>query len=221
MLQKIKILAKKEINQLLINYKLKYQESSEIERIQGAIQLIKSCPKNSIKYLPSVPNRSDYWYLIQLLSKEKHILKNKTPYFFTLNNSPTIYLEKNNEIQQLLIKKEKNKQIINNCSRAILDKLIEKNQYKTLLELDIDPQKWRIAPIPYDIFIRLEKHQIEIGNFNYHLDGYRLRTDENLTNLIGGHKQFGGQQFVDSIWTSTISSNIKTKLAIIPIKYGQ
>lgn len=227
-----------EAQQLLDSYTHKASSLPEIDRIQLAQELCDhwQLRKYSSHLLPMIPSRQDYWYWLQLMTQNRHIHANGIPYQFKLDNSEVVYLESfpecnysDPQAQQilapsnLLTKMCKLAQLPNPTrfmSRIIIDSLIQKTETQILFELELSQKHYRLAPIPYDIYIRLDPSQFGQSTISTHFDGYRLRKDHKKTTLIGGYGPFGGQSFSDSLWLDTHTNHVIIRLAIIPKMYG-
>jgi hypothetical protein len=207
----------------------------ELTRIQLAKDFCQNWQKSKIGIpLPAVISKNDFWYLVQLFALNHHVHKNQTPYFIDLSVPENIYLENLPEanypqlqnffspLTKLLFSTAKVPHPTQFLSRDLLDHLLATSSAPLLRQIGFDPDSYKIIPIPYDSYLRLSS-KYHFGKFflNTHFDGYRLRTDGQLTGLFGGNTHLGGPSFIDSLWTETRNLSIITRLVIIRKNYGQ
>lgn len=212
---KIILPAYPQADQILQSFYQAAQDQPELTRLALAKDLILTWQENKLptNLMPILASRQDYWYLFQVFALNRHVHDDKSRYHFCLSNQPTIYLDSQLTIFKSLFSHDF-------ISRQQLDKIISDQSQDVIQRFGLSPKDWRLAPLPLDILLRLPAELTPLGDFNYHLDGYRLRPDGLLTGLVGGHLLFGGQSFVDSLFTSVSSQNLKTYLTIIPQTYG-
>lgn len=192
---------------LLSFYKKKAYQKGELERIHWAQQLCSEWKERKIStFLFAVPERQDYWYLVQLYFMDRHVRKNLKPYVFDWKKEEEIY------ICDILRTP---------YARENIEAFIKDNNEIILKKQGLNTRHYRLSLIPYDIYIRLSAaHQLESNHTNIHFDGYRLRTDRKLMGLFGGSPLFGGSSFIDSLWIDIINQSILTQLVIIRKDYG-
>lgn len=222
----------------LLKFKKISRGQNELTRINLARQLCIEWKKAAIPFHPpACPERNDFWYLVQLYSLDRHVHKNKKPYFFNLDRDEELFIEnesyyagniyyKNKSLLiNLLIEiaRQKNLKLTSlpYPSREMADFLVENCSDEALQELKFSTKKWKITFFPYDIYIRAAKKLKILNNkFNIYFDGYRMRSDGELRSLFGGTKIFGGPSFIDSMWDDIINTSVLPKLVIIRKDYG-
>lgn len=225
----IEIEGNKKAQEIMSFFKKKAKGASELARIEIAQELCEAWRKERISFLPpAVPSRKDYWYLAQLFFMDRHVHLDGKPYKIDLAKTENILIDSFEEKDYQRIKLQKGSLLslllpkeATSVSRQTLNKLIKKNGSSLLLKLGFDPKKFKITPVPFDIYIRLAK-KMNLGKhiLNTFFDGYRLRTDGKITSLFGGNKLFGGSCFIDSIWNNTVNNSIITRLVIVRKDYG-
>lgn len=195
----------------LLSFREKCFSKFELERIEAARELVKEKGGN----WPAIAYRQDYWYLVQLYSQYRHVHRDLEPYQLNLKYEVKVFVEIERSLQQLL------KLPPGPHSRQQIDMSLQNNARVVLEKLGFDSDLWRITPLPYEVLWRSKVNQLTVGNYYYHLDGYRLRPPQPLTGLIGGHEAFGGRRFIDSIWLEHKSCEINTLLTIVSKNYGR
>lgn len=233
---KINVLGNDKAQEIMSFYKQKALNKSELKRNNLAKELTEVWEQEHIFfYLPTVPERNDYWYLSQVFFLDRHINNNGFPYKFDLSKKSEIFIDNYIEKDYLDIKYTKelqNYSLLNllikmsgyqgyYLNRKTLDGLIFDFGKSVVQSVGLCPKEFRLSLIPLDIFLRVSK-KLNFGNkiFNTFFDGYRLRTDGIKTSLFGGNIDFGGSRFIDSIWTDVVNKSIIPRLVIIDKSYG-
>lgn len=245
---RIKVPGNKKAQKILSFFHIKASPEDELGRIELAKEVCSIWRKEKIDFpLPAVPEKEDYWYLIQLFSLNRHVHFDKKPYLYDLGKSEEIFIEDFLEVDYDLYQKSDNFQpasiidllfhlakkkglnLVNIdltnptriLSRDNIDKLLFHCGDYVIEQIGLDPNKHKLINIPFDIYIRLlNKMNFGKYNLNTHFDGYRLRTDGKIMGLFGGNIKFGGSSFIDSFWTDTHNFSIVTRFVIIRKDYG-
>jgi uncharacterized protein YlzI (FlbEa/FlbD family) len=212
--------------ELLEKFKTSSLHLQEQERLNQAFRLCEIWKKNKITMaIPALPERQDVWYLVQLLAKEKHILINGDPYILNPGMRETIYTHP--DLFHMLYKRatfsiQKTITIKSNTlyvSRKTLDRMIDTAGSDVLTRFGFSLKQWRIAPIPYDMLLRLTLNKHFRFNDNVFFDGYRSHPTGERTALFGGGTLFGGPSYIDSVWMD-MPIRINPFLVIIRKNYG-
>ncbi len=205
----------KKAQQILSDYLKTAYQNDELERTKLAKKACDLWRKENIPFPPpAVPERSDYWYLVQLFSLKRHVHRNCEPYLFDLGRSENILIEDFPEAD-IDINNTSGLQSRDDIDKALID------DDKILDQLNLDSNKFKVINIPFDIYLRIS-NTMNLGkhNLNTYFDGYRLRSDKKITGLFGGNGLFGGTSFIDSFWTNTPSKSILKRLVVIRKDYG-
>lgn len=228
-LQTIQIPAFLQAQRLLTEFIKITKQLPEIERIRKAYELCKTWKQKEILMpIPAIPERHDVWYLIQLLSMNRHITDKNSPYLFDMGRDETIYLADNITMFQSLITHSKKNQSVRSkrgmtitISRTQFDILLSEFGYKVVRHFGLSSSDWRLSYIPYDMFLRLSQSQQFDFPAPIFFDGYRYHPSiKKATALIGGSHAFGGVRFIDSLWEDQVI-RIYPFLCIIRSDYGK
>lgn len=208
----------------------------EIIRIKNAQSMIEKWV--NISDIPPlwVSNLHDYWYFVQLYSRDKHVFSDNTPVKLRFDWEGEVFVEnfQDNNISNQWIY-EKMLEIFyrkwlsfNNgplktdrfLSREDSDLLISSTNYETLELLWLDSNIYEIRHISIDILLRLFKYNF-IGNEEIytHVDGYRLRDDDINAALFMWHKKYGGISYIDGFWLNTSFNKLISRYMIIDKTY--
>ena len=101
-------------------------------------------------------------------------------------------------------------------SRLEIEEALLEHGLEILQELHLDPEAFRLVPIPADLYTHLASDygwgQKEIWT---HYDGYRVLEGGSLQALAGGDKRFGGTHDVVSFGLGYSNSRIFTRFAVV------
>lgn len=202
-----------DIQQTLITFRENAQGKSELERIQLAIVYCNGY-NQPIPLLPAVPQRQDFWYLVQLYALGNHVHWDTSRYEirFDISERVSIPDRKTNDalIHQLV-------GTTDGVSRNQIDTALSSKGDDIVKDIGKDPQEYRLSLMPLDIYLQLDIKQNDPMIF---IDGYRRRTDGKLMSLYGGDKLFGGHAYIDSLWMDMVNTDIYPQLTIIPRNHG-
>jgi hypothetical protein len=224
---KVRLPACPKEHELLENFYNQAKDKSETERIALAKELCSQWSSDPTfqPYLPAVPNRADYWYLIQLFALDRHVDKKGKPQHFSL-------AEKEVWIENFTNPQERSPFLSHVCAVAKKDHLTRilprediddiLNTFNTIRpsildSLGLNSEKFSIRLIRFDEYIRIaSQFDLVDHEFYTHFDGYRLRPTGKKDGLIGGTSNLGRTSYIDSWWLNQIHHQTIFRCVIAP-----
>jgi hypothetical protein len=158
----------------------------ELARIRLAEELCSEWKKQNFPadLLPALPERGDYWYLVQLIGDRRHVDKTGSYLPFDIGTEKEITIVPTETILPPTTEK---------LTRDIVDRILKSSP--------------GIDHIRFDDYLRLRMMQPEQEDGYIHFAGFRKRLDGKLMGLMGGTEYFGGARYVDSFWPDMINAN--------------
>jgi len=205
--------------------------ATEEVRIKLAQQLWSAWQKNTlpVKLFPAVPERADWWYLIQLFALDRHVAESGKPIHFDLSKAGELVvlppftspsLQSLSLIWQIFWREvEKNQNLAEfeqkKMTRLTIDALLDQHSSVVLSQLGLDPVVYELRHIHFAELVRVgEQLSIGFDKTYVHVAGYRQRSDGQLDGLLAGNSEFGGCRFIDSWWLNMYHDGIKFCLVI-------
>jgi hypothetical protein len=229
--QVVQLEASPRAQQLLESFFSASHAAAESVRIQLAKQLYQDWQDANVPtYLfPAVPEKDDWWYLIQLFALDRHRDSTGKPWHFDLSKSREIVVLSQfaptdshpfSPIWQALWQKYGKRGAAESqydqkiATRAKIDELLYLYADQVLATYHLDPMQYELRHINLAELLRAgDRLKIGLDESYVHIDGYRVRLDGQIDGLIAGNA-FGGARFIDSWWSDMFHSKITTYLVI-------
>lgn len=212
--------------QLLDEFFARAHLKSELDRIALARNLYIRWQQSRLPLtlFPGVPEREDWWFLIQVYALQKQVKANGYQAIFKFNTDYQLAIDWQPTSREVFAFASPLWKLVWGFSpqlkpapmpREQIDRVISQVGDQVLRELDVDPKVYEIRHIQFDELLRLAS-QLEIGRDKrlVHLAGYRKRMSGELDGLIAGNFLFGGSRFIDSWWQTTLHTNVWPCLVI-------
>lgn len=187
---------------LITDFLSKTNLLNETDRFLQATELARKWQSANLAQplLPALPAQQDYWYLSQVAALGRHVDKNGIPYVLQFEPQKIDLPFVNGK---LWIGMAEWSQI----PRQQLEQEISILSAKTNNPMRfISLSEWLLLNFNYPDLL---SHN---SSYFFHIDGYRMITDEYLTGLLAGNVSFGGSSFIDSFWLNKCHPGIKTLL---------
>lgn len=206
------------------------QGKTELERIARAQQLISEFQDQGfpLSTLPAVPERQDWWFLIQVFALDRYVNKNGESLPFDLTDSSELWVEDFAEQAVLEGKLQPStlwtaltaelpvvSQERTSMNSNQLTQLVDERQEVVLDKLGFSAQQYHLRLLYLDEYLRVSE-QLSLGKtvLSTYLQGYRQRLDGQKSVVTTGNSKYGGVRFVDSWWPDTVHRRIIPRLAI-------
>jgi hypothetical protein len=206
---------------LLSAFHSQARTAPEIERIRLVQELRVQFDVAGLSNLfPGVPDRQDWWFIIQLFALDRYIGQKAQPIGMPFS-AVELWVDSDDEsslLLQLLFSEAD--QVKHRFTPIEIHQQIAKGGVEVVKSCGFDPAEYSLRLLRVDEYLRIapeiSSEKVTVCTL---LDGYRRRSDGRLFALIAGSELLGGHHYVDSWWLDVAHEGCRPLLVLAKHDY--